>query len=496
MRLPFLRFLPLAAIALPLTAAWAQPSPQRAPYPLTYGLGLTNLNQNFGSVRAIGLNGVGMALADESFINDYNIALLPYGSQNLLIDADLSFWTQGRTYFDRPQPDNTVTRSAPLSKFRIPGMRVSYPLLSGSLVVRAAYQPVLPYEFTTIESSFRVLPTTGPVVAPDILTRTASGAAKLRQYSLGAGFTMLPNLTGGIQIDYLTGSFSAASFTRYIPVSGVDSTTRWSDSGRLRSWRLTGAISQRMRLTQTLTLRSGFSATYSLPLSTAGEPSVEGNAGGGGLARVSTRIPLLLRGGLSVSDDRKWRIGVDASWQRWNKYRTWSGLAQYNNSLSLGAAGEYTPGGVNAEQYIRRITYRAGVRLDNKPVEELSRTVSELSIGAGASLPVTSVLETRRSYVNVGFRVGRAAYAETDVYRATTFEIGVGFTFNSRLYIPIGRGNCPILSCHVRKKHMHEGVEFRGQPWYKMQNPHIGEKLPYRKPTEKKKTNEKARFRF
>jgi hypothetical protein len=493
MRSTLLRFLPLAALACLPLAVWAQASPQRVPYPLTYGLGLTNLNQNFGSIRSLGLNGIGMALADESFINDYNIALLPYSSQNLLIDADLSFWTQGRTYFDRRKPDNAVSRSAPLSKFRVPGVRVAYPLLSGTLVLRAAYQPVLPYEFTTIESSFhRSLSNVVPAPPPDTLTRIASGAARLRQYSLGAGFTMLPNVTGGIQVDYLTGTFSAASSTR----DRVDTTAKWTDAGRVRSWRLTGAISQRMRLTQTLTLRSGFSATYSLPLSTAGAPSVEGNGGGGGLARVTTRIPLLLRGGLSVSNDRTWRLGLDASWQRWNKYRTWSGLAQYTNSLSLGAAGEYTPGGPNAEQYVRRITYRAGVRFDNKPVEELNRPVSEISIGAGASLPVTSVLETRRSYINVGLRVGRASYPETDVYRATTFEIGVGFTFNSRLYIPIGRGNCPIPSCHVRKKHMHDGVEFRGQPWYKMQNPHIGEKLPYRKPTEKPKTNEKARFKF
>ena len=486
----------LLGLGLPVLA---QPSPARVPYPLTYGLGLPNLNNNFGSIRALGLAGTGMALADEAYINDYNIALLPYGSQALIIDGDLSYWSAGRTYFDgRPALAGT-SRAAPLSKFRVPALRVSYPLISGTLVLRAAYQPVQPYEFQTSTVQLFAQPA-GQMpgsTTPDTLSRQANGSARLRQYSLGAGFTMLPDLTGGIQLDYLTGTFAAASFTRYgfsNQPSSFDTLARWSDGGKVTSWRLTGAVSHRLRLSQTLTLRSGLSATYSLPLSTKGTLSFEGT--GAGLTRTTARIPVLVRGGLSVSNDRTWRGGLDGSFQRWASYRTWSGLARYANAYSVSAGGEYTPGGPTDDTYWRRVTYRAGLRYENRPVEELPRPVSEISLGFGASLPVTSVLETRRSYVNAGLRIGRAAYPETDVYRATTFEIGLGFTFNSRLYIPIGRGNCPIPSCHVRKRHSHDGTEFRGQPWYKLQNPHIGEKLPYRKPDAKPKTNPKARFKF
>ncbi len=497
----FRSFLPVALLCGVTASAFAQPSPNRPPYAPTYGLGLTNLNQNFGSIRSLGLNGIGMALADEAYINDFNIALLPYGAQALIIDADLSFWTQGRTYFDGRPDGAGSSRSAPLSKFRIPAIRVAYPLISGTLVLRAAYQPVRPYDFLTRSTTLFVQPSPVPGGESliDKLDRVASGAARLRQYSLGAGFTMLPNITGGIQLDYLTGTFSANSTTSYVaadPSSTLNTEKNWSDAGNVRSWRLTGALSQRLRLTQTLTLRSGLSATYSLPLSTGGAISGEGSGGGAGLSRVPTRIPLLLRGGISFSDDRKWRGGLDGSWQRWGSYKTWSGLAKYTNALSLGVAGEYIPGGTEAETYWKRVTYRAGVRYDNRPVEEMGRPVSEYSLGFGASFPVTSLLEKRRSYVNAGLRIGRASYPETDVYRATTFEIGVGFTLNTRLYIQVGRGNCPIPSCHVRKKHSHDGTEFRGQPWYKMQNPHIGEKLPYRKNTEKPKSNEKARYKF
>ena len=40
-----------------------------------------------------------------------------------------------------------------------------------------------------------------------------------------------------------------------------------------------------------------------------------------------------------------------------------------------------------------------------------------------------------------------------------------------------GCRTCPIESCHVRKVHLHNGVKYRGQPLWKMQNPAIGQKI-------------------
>ncbi|WP_125185451.1 hypothetical protein [Botryobacter ruber] len=37
---------------------------------------------------------------------------------------------------------------------------------------------------------------------------------------------------------------------------------------------------------------------------------------------------------------------------------------------------------------------------------------------------------------------------------------------------------CPISSCQVRMVHPHGESEFRGQPFWKKQNPKMGEKVP------------------
>ncbi|WP_460892843.1 hypothetical protein [Rufibacter soli] len=39
------------------------------------------------------------------------------------------------------------------------------------------------------------------------------------------------------------------------------------------------------------------------------------------------------------------------------------------------------------------------------------------------------------------------------------------------------RPSCPIPSCQTRMVHRHGEGEYRGSPWYKKQNPRIGENL-------------------
>ena len=45
------------------------------------------------------------------------------------------------------------------------------------------------------------------------------------------------------------------------------------------------------------------------------------------------------------------------------------------------------------------------------------------------------------------------------------------------LLVVISCRTCPIESCHTRKVHMHSGQRYRGQPFWKMQNPAIGQKI-------------------
>ncbi|ALJ00599.1 hypothetical protein [Rufibacter tibetensis] len=52
------------------------------------------------------------------------------------------------------------------------------------------------------------------------------------------------------------------------------------------------------------------------------------------------------------------------------------------------------------------------------------------------------------------------------------------FVFFSSVLAFSCRPSCPISSCQTRMVHRHGEGEYRGMPWYKKQNPRVGEKLP------------------
>ncbi|MFD2067505.1 hypothetical protein ACFSKU_11480 [Pontibacter silvestris] len=52
---------------------------------------------------------------------------------------------------------------------------------------------------------------------------------------------------------------------------------------------------------------------------------------------------------------------------------------------------------------------------------------------------------------------------------------------------------CPITSCQVRMLHAHGEHEFRGQPFWKKQNPRMGEKLPKMNSEKAARSNDKSK---
>jgi len=61
------------------------------------------------------------------------------------------------------------------------------------------------------------------------------------------------------------------------------------------------------------------------------------------------------------------------------------------------------------------------------------------------------------------------------------------------LLLAAGCRTCPIVSCHTRKVHMHDGAKYRGQPLWKKQNPAIGEKIKWNRQSTGKRKADKSK---
>ena len=66
-------------------------------------------------------------------------------------------------------------------------------------------------------------------------------------------------------------------------------------------------------------------------------------------------------------------------------------------------------------------------------------------------------------------------YPDSNIPTSVTFKQPTLYlTFGFRYKFPEIR-RCPVKSCRIQLKHVHSGKEYRGQPFYKEQNPKIGE---------------------
>lgn len=62
-------------------------------------------------------------------------------------------------------------------------------------------------------------------------------------------------------------------------------------------------------------------------------------------------------------------------------------------------------------------------------------------------------------------------------YTTSIQKGGIAFALAGAFAFAACKPSCPINSCQTRMVHRHGEQEFRGMPWYKKQNPRIGEKL-------------------
>ena len=141
-------------------------------------------------------------------------------------------------------------------------------------------------------------------------------------------------------------------------------------------------------------------------------------------------LPSGFGGGISLSKGLKWSIGADVYFQDWKKFRNVSdsdsvGSTQYSK-FALG--GEFTPDYLSVS-YLKRITYRTGVSIENYPFLANDKQVKDFGINFGLSLPAG------RSNINLAFRTGTRGNKADNILQENYFKVFFGVTFNDQWFI-------------------------------------------------------------
>ena len=141
-------------------------------------------------------------------------------------------------------------------------------------------------------------------------------------------------------------------------------------------------------------------------------------------------VPASFNVGVSYSKGINWMVGTELFYQEWSSFKSVNkddeGLGQ---SWRYSLGGEYTLDPNALENYIKRITFRAGVNMSRYPYLANNKPVNDFGINFGLSLPAG------RSSVDLAFKWGKRGNKDENILEESYFKIYLGLTFNDQWFI-------------------------------------------------------------
>jgi len=134
--------------------------------------------------------------------------------------------------------------------------------------------------------------------------------------------------------------------------------------------------------------------------------------------------------GISYGKGAQWMVGTEFSYQDWSSFKSVNqddeGLGE---SWRAALGGEYTADPNTLENYLKRITFRAGLSLERYPFFANNKPVDDFGINFGLSLPAG------RSSVDLAFKFGKRGNKDENILEESYFKIFFGLTFNDQWFI-------------------------------------------------------------
>ncbi len=140
----------------------------------------------------------------------------------------------------------------------------------------------------------------------------------------------------------------------------------------------------------------------------------------------SIKLPSTVGLGVSFEKRFKWTIGVDLTLGQWSDYRDFSGASiGLKNQTDFIIGGSWTPDLFATSNYLKRITYRAGINYKQTPYVANNQDINDFGINFGVTLPLRNL-----SRLNLGFEIGQRGTTDNNLIQENYFKAFLGITVN------------------------------------------------------------------
>lgn len=349
-----------------------------------YNLGILEPS---GSVRSLGMGGIGTAIRDNSTVYFNNPA--SYSS----LDTNSFIFDFGVNYGLNLLSDGT-------SKYTSDDMNFDHLMLGFPIAKNFGFVAgVVPYSngYYRIEESVEegdpdYDPVTGGYTAYHL------GTGNITRFFVGSGISITKNFSLGVNMEILSGSIKRANefdFDDYYYVyhNNISATRQLSGINFDYGIQYTASLKKDWFFIAGASL--SFGQHYKSKLSSI---SYKFNAYGSvdtisftSVDSVKAYLPGSLHTGISFGKKNKFTTGIDFNITDWSKAELNSEETHFADTRALRLGAEYIPDYISNYSYLRRVAYRIGAHMEDNYLVFDGNQVKEYGFSLGAGIPLKGI---------------------------------------------------------------------------------------------------------
>ncbi len=381
------------------------------------------------------MGGLGLSNGKPWILNTVNPAMLPMNSFSTF---DAGLYTEQRTL-------NTSELSQSNVNGGLSYLTFGFPLKAGKWTMAFSLMPYsnVSYNITTA----------GKVINREQASANYQykGDGGLNQVSLSSGWQIIPKfLYLGGRIGYTFGTVEDESIISLnelrfineddsIGVPKVFKASKFYRSSRYSDLVLEGGLYMKKKIGKKLEANLGIIYELASNMNTKRDERIEIIENNNPFPptdtiffndKGNTFLPQKIGGGISLTKEYNWTIGIDFYSRNWAQYKSDFGTEQeLTQSYEIILGGEFTPDFLSVNSYLKRVTYQFGFNYEQTPVKINNTNINDFGINFGLSLPVGNA-----SIFNIGFKYGQLGTTSGGLIREDYFNLNLGMTFNDRSY--------------------------------------------------------------
>lgn len=280
----------------------------------------------------------------------------------------------------------------------------------------------------------------------DVNTRY-TGTGGLNKVYFSMGYEITKNLSVGVTTNF---NFGTLENNRTQTVEDVQFGTFDNRTSRMNGFDFNYALNYTPTLRDKYTLFSSVRVNTQANLSVRNTQQigsfstvtasrieeVDVNLDSRGLRETGLTVPTTTTLGLGFGEDKKWFLGAEYSFQGLsdfsNEFIEVENLS-YQDASTIAFGGYFIPEYNSFNNYLKRIVYRAGVRMQNTGMILNNTEINNFGITFGLGLPLSSA-SGGFSNVNLGFEFGKRGTTEMMLIEENYFKINIGLSLNDRWF--------------------------------------------------------------